>query len=279
MNERILLPSTASELKASPSLSLAFLSDLDRFKALALPLLQEDKTTNTLALSAVAEAQPGAHGTVLGLLTCTSCSTPHRCVLVSPGFKGIGCQLYVAPAPMCQASAALIAEQLQNLPCTTVSTTAAGAALLLPLCNWKPAHFMNAMLYKPQAAGRSSNAAADTAGTPAVPVLQGEQGQGQLSNTDGCGTGHTPEAAAVSVPASSSCDSGTVHLHTCSADNPYHVQLVHQWAGNFLTEVGLRFRVSLGLGTPGFSNHCLHSCWHDRQNPVCPASCRRVGAW
>jgi hypothetical protein len=219
------------------ALELAFFTDVEQFRAIALPILESDTTSNTLALSALLSITEPKPGVVLGLLTSSNSSI----VLVSPGYQGIGCQLYVAPAPDNEESATLIAQQLSNLPCTTISTTAAGAALLQQYCGWQEKHRMNIMVFQPE-----TNAAEHTAtpATTAGTVLPTAAAAPNTEVGDSTPTTAAAAAAAARQSAHSSSSSSSafssradVQLRSCCADNPADVQLAMQWAGEFLAQV------------------------------------------
>jgi mono/diheme cytochrome c family protein len=180
---------------------------------------------------------------VLGLLT--NSSTNSSIVLVSPGYQGIGCQLYVAPAPDNMEAAKLIAQQLPNLPCTTISTTAAGAALLQQYCGWQQKHCMNLMVFQPE-----TNAVVQTAMThvTATPTATAGTVLPTAAAAPDTGLGDPPlttTAAAVGLLAHSSSSSSisavtscaALQLRSCSTDNAADMQLVMQWAGDFLVQV------------------------------------------
>jgi hypothetical protein len=214
-----------------PTHELAFFTDVQQFRSAALPILESDTVSNTLALSAlhsIAEIKPGV---VLGLLTSSS-SSKH--VLVSPGLQGIGCQLYLAPALTEDDSAKLIAQQLPNMLCTTVSTTSAGAGLLQQHCGWQAKHRMNVMLYKP-----ITSTVGCTASMPAAASMPGTATAAEAGAGHTCSATTAAAAAGLSAPSSSHRSSigSSLQLRSCSADNPTDVQLVLHWVGEFLAQV------------------------------------------
>uniref|UniRef100_A0A383VFM6 N-acetyltransferase domain-containing protein n=1 Tax=Tetradesmus obliquus TaxID=3088 RepID=A0A383VFM6_TETOB len=219
---------------ATPTHDLAFFTDVEQFRSIALPILESDTTLNTLALAAVLSVSESKPGVVLGLLTNSSTSSRH--VLVSPGFQGIGCQLYVAPAPADEDSAKLIAQQLPNLPCTTVSTTSAGAALLQHYCSWQAKHHMNVMLYKPEKSNSTCAAMAGVLSSAAAEPPHTAAAAG-IGNTDRATEAAAAAAAAAAGLSAPSSTTPSLQLRSCSADSAADVQLVMQWAGEFLQEV------------------------------------------
>ncbi|KAF6261605.1 hypothetical protein COO60DRAFT_741693 [Scenedesmus sp. NREL 46B-D3] len=227
--------------KTASTPALAFFTDVEQFRPIALPLLASDTTFNTLALTALLSVTAPKPGMVLGLLTNSSNSS--SIVLVCPGLQGIGCQLYVAPAPTDEEAAKLIAQQLPNLSCTTTSTTSAGAALLQQYCGWPEKHRMHIMLYQPE---DSSDEGADVA---ALTETSTTTAASRLAAGAAADTGYTGKAATAayaaaagllahstsSWPSSIPC-TAALTLRSCSPDKPADVQLVLEWAGEFLAQ-------------------------------------------